>query len=232
MQTVTLKASIFRVIFGVVFIISFAILLNLWYAVGQHAKNQLRDDLKVSRSVLQQYLAAREKTLFDSASILTSDFGFRAAVTTKNIATIKSVLGNHGNRINADLMLLLSLEGETINHTQETNKKLVEFPYPDLINEVIAQGGTTSIVILDDSLFQVMMLIVEAPLPIAIAVIGFELDENSLLELKQITGLETAIEAMIGNKPILQHSTAKLECNNQILSKNAILILPSLFFNK
>ncbi|MCW4628828.1 hypothetical protein [Marinomonas rhodophyticola] len=51
--------------------------------------------------------------------ILTSDFGFKQAVATRETGTLQSVLQNHGARINADISLLVSPRGEVITVTQE-----------------------------------------------------------------------------------------------------------------
>ena len=49
-----------------------------------------------------------------AASVLSGDFSFREAIATQDRATVLSVLRNHGSRIGARVMMVLSLRGEVI----------------------------------------------------------------------------------------------------------------------
>jgi hypothetical protein len=68
-----------------------------------------------------------------AASVLTGDFGFREAIATQDRATVHSVLRNHGSRIGARVMMVVSLDGQVIVDTQPLGKAARPFPFGDLL---------------------------------------------------------------------------------------------------
>lgn len=194
MKQVTFKQKIFRLVVGVVGLTAFLILLTVWKSTAEHAEKQLSEDLTIARSVLSLVLEERIELLRNSADILTRDFGFIRAVASKDTPTIESVLSNHGARIDADIMSLLSLQGNVIAGTQS----LFEGQDATLINELVKQaiqnGAASKITVNDHRLYQLIFTTVKAPsTPIAIAVVGFEIDKDILLRLEEITQLNTQI---------------------------------------
>lgn len=207
MARLSLNQSIFRLIVGIVLVTALAILVNVWMAMTDHAANRLERDLKIAQNVLEQVLDNRERQLFNSAEVLAADFGFKQAVATREAATISSALKNHGERISADVMALISMQGETITSTPEDLLPPGSFPVPQLIDSVIEYGGAVAMMVINGRLYQVVMLTVDAPTPIAIAMIGFEVDIDLVQQLKKLTQLETSISALDGELPLLTLST-------------------------
>ena len=115
MATRKLNQSIFRLVVGLVMLTALMILINVWTSTSKHAQNQLNGNLKVAQNVFEQVLENRENVLYNSANVLTADFGFKQAVATRDKATISSVLENHSSRINASLMILSDLNGSIIS---------------------------------------------------------------------------------------------------------------------
>lgn len=199
----TLHYSIFKLVGGLLFLSSVSILLAVWIATTNHARTQVAKDLQIAESVLKQVLASRELQLYSSADVLTSDFGFKQAVATQDKATIQSVLDNHGQRISADVMALISLSGEVISSDFEQLNQQVTQRLAGLLQNAMTQGGATGIVQIADKLYQVILLTVDAPNPIAVSVVGFELEQSFVQELKKITKLEITIQAQIADQPSL-----------------------------
>ena len=129
----SLNQNIFRLVVGLVLITTVIILVNVWTSTNNHAQQQLNRDLDVAESVLEEILASREEQLINSSLVLTADFGFKQAVATQDRATIDSVLLNHGERIDADLMALISLEGRNITSTPAVLPVTELFPHQLLI---------------------------------------------------------------------------------------------------
>jgi diguanylate cyclase (GGDEF)-like protein len=218
--TISLNQSIFRLVVGVVLLTALTIIINVWLATAEQAQSRLNRDLSIAQNVLEKVLEDRENLLFNSASVLTADFGFKQAVATTDQATISSVLNNHGNRIEADLMALISLQGKNIASTESMLKANQEFPYPDLIETVFKEGGASAILLIEGQLFQVMMLTVDAPTPIAIALVGFRLDGNLVNQLNSITQLETTIRVVSDGQTVYSVSTMSNEHLEQAITKN------------
>ncbi len=184
-----------------------AILFSVWSSTIQHAKRQLGETLDVAESVVLEVLQSREDQLFNSASVLVDDYGFTDAVATGDRGTITSALENHGGRVGADVMALISLDGIVNSSTTEGLIPANDFPYPSMIEDTLSNGGASALIIINQQLYQVLTLLVEAPQPIAIAAIGFKLDTDFLQRLKSITLLETTITAMRDDDMLYERTT-------------------------
>ncbi|GJL74111.1 MAG TPA: EAL domain-containing protein [Nitrosomonas sp.] len=191
----TLNHSIFKLVGGLLCFTTCAILIAVWIATTNHARIQATQGLDIGQSIFTQVLSTRENQLYNSAFVLTADYGFIQSVASKDKATITSVLHNHGGRISADLMALLSLDGNIISSTSVSIDSKNPFLTKELIKAAIVDGGATTILEIDKTLYQVILLTVDAPVPIAIAAIGFEINQALIEELAAITKLHITIES-------------------------------------
>lgn len=202
-----LNQSIFRLVVGLVVLTAITIFVNVWMATSEQTQNRLDRDLLIAENVLQRVLQSREDLLNTTANVLTADFGFKQAVASGDKGTIDSALYNQGQRIKADLMALVSLTGDTITSAPAVLKMQQPFPYPAVIENVIQQGGYSSLMMLDSQLYQVIMLTINAPTPIAIALVGFKLDNSILTQLNKMTQLETTLQVFTGETEVYKIST-------------------------
>ena len=147
------------------------------------------DSIDVSRNVFDLFLEARAEQLTKGVEILTSDFGFKQAVATRETATIGSVLQNHGARINADVSLLVSPVGELITSTQELN---VGSTIADLVYEARRTGGASisTMINLGSRAYQLVLVPVRAPNVVAWVGMAFLLDQALAEQIKNVTGLD------------------------------------------
>jgi diguanylate cyclase (GGDEF)-like protein len=202
-----LNQSIFRLVVGLVVLTAITIFVNVWMATSEQTQNRLDRDLLIAENVLQRVLQSREDLLNTTANVLTADFGFKQAVASGDKGTIDSALYNQGQRIKADLMALVSLTGDTITSAPAVLKMQHPFPYLAVIDNVIQQGGYSSLMMLDNQLYQVIMLTINAPTPIAIALVGFKLDNSILTQLNKMTQLETTLQVFTGETEVYRIST-------------------------
>ena len=156
--------------------------------IKRDSETQAREILNVSAKVLRQALDIRAEQLSDSVRILAADFGFRRAVATAEQETIESVLQNHGSRINASLMLLLSPDGGLLASSDSSISD-------DDVKPLFQQTSSTStsvadILIVNGQPFQLVLAPVKAPDLIAWAGMGFPLDVPLAEKIKGITGLD------------------------------------------
>ncbi|MEW6983166.1 EAL domain-containing protein [Colwelliaceae bacterium 6471] len=207
MRLTSLNYQIIKLVFGLLFVTATAILITVWTKNTEHAQAQLQRDLLISENVFQQLLSSRETQLFNSANILVSDFGFKQAIASQDKGTIDSVLVNHGERIGANTMAVISLNGNIIATTNPAISDSTFSTQTQLLNETINNGGMTSLMVFDNKLYQVIMLTVDAPTPIALTLLGFEIDQALLNQLKSITQMETTVSVEIANSAPLVIST-------------------------
>ena len=162
-----------------------------WFRFADYAERQIERQMHFAQNVLDQTLSAQEQVLITSASVLAADFGFKQAVATRDKKTVESVLLNQGERINADLMLILDLEGKLSTtsslhsfDTQTVEKNISKLPFREVHAQILS---------IEDKVFQVIVVPVKAPRTIAYTVIGFEFDRNALLQLKDLIALDVTL---------------------------------------
>lgn len=195
MAAKSLQRQLLRLISLMLLVISASIIFAVWISSESYIRAQIDNDLDVGFSVLDRLLSSREEQLLNSAEVLTADFGFKQAVASSDAPTIRSALINHGGRISADLMALVSMQGDVVAASTQALAANQPFPVPALLGVVISEGGVTDFLQLGNEFYQIIMLPVNTPLPVGIAVIGFRVNQDLANELKQITLLDVTFAA-------------------------------------
>jgi diguanylate cyclase (GGDEF)-like protein len=145
---------------------------------GQRVFNLLRED--------------NNRQLTQSASIMSSDFAFRKAIATADYGTVVSALTNHGARIKADVMLLVGTDGKLIADTLHAGNAGQPFQFPELITFAEQQRQAAAMVVLDGALYQMVVVPVLGPLPVAWLIVGFSIDDKFARNLQSLTALNVS----------------------------------------
>jgi len=161
-------------------------------ANSQIARQAIDQELAQGERVFRQLLQQRQARLEQGAAILSADFAFRQAIATNDTGTIDSVLRNHGARVGATAMSLISLDRVVRVDTSTQGAAETPFAFPTLVERSAVDGKATSIVLAGDRLRQLVVVPVLAPDPIAYIGLAFEVDDAVARELKQLTGLEVS----------------------------------------
>jgi len=82
-------------------------LLVVHASIERNARNQVDRELVTGERVFRSLVDQRTQRLVQGATVLATDFGFRAAVNSHDMQTISSALDNHGERIGAKLTAFL-----------------------------------------------------------------------------------------------------------------------------
>jgi diguanylate cyclase (GGDEF)-like protein len=165
-------------------------LFSFWWSTSDFQEKKVNQDISVAQSVYKQYLKSKESLLLTAARVLTADFGFKQAVATRDAGTISSVLFNHSQRIDADLMLLIDLSGKLIS--ANTNADNFANDLQPLMQALLSTSEQSSFVVLNKELYQVILLPVKAPRTIAYSLVGFKIDDSVANELKSLTNMEVS----------------------------------------
>ncbi|MDO6425893.1 EAL domain-containing protein [Thalassotalea sp. 1_MG-2023] len=176
---------------GLILLTVLALTASYWLRIADYAEQQIKQQFNFAENVLNQNLVTQEKMLITAASVLAADFGFKQAVASQDKNTINSVLLNHGERINADLMMLLDLEGSLI--TTSASKTLSLQAVTKGIQSLPFRNVHAQFLRIDNTVYQVIVLPVKAPRVIAYTVIGFEFGQASLTGLKEMISLDISI---------------------------------------
>lgn len=205
------------VFFTVLLVVVLAVAFS-WISSSQEkiATARLIAELEVGERVITQLLAQRSTQLAQAAQVLASDYGFREAVATHDVATITSVLYNHGARINASVVLLFSTQGDVIATT------LARAPARGIpMLSALSRGNDrgSAVVPIDGKPYQIVVLPVRAPLPIAWVVMGFELGDALAAELQRVTNLQVSFVAQAASNAHLYGSTLPLRLRPALLDQ-------------
>ena len=157
--------------------------------ISRNAREKIEEELKVGERVFRRLLDQNNRQLTQGAEILSRDFAFRDAVATNDVATIVSVLRNHGSRIDAAVMMLAAPDGKLIADTRSGGAPGSRFAFPWLIEAAEREGRAAGMVLIDARAYQLVVVPVLAPAPIAWAAFGFPVDDRIARELQSLTEL-------------------------------------------
>src|SRR6202166_1240874 len=163
-----------------------------------NAEREVQRQLDVGASVFSRLLESNRRQLTQAAQAVAADYGFREAVSTRDTDTLVSVLGNSGQRIGAAMVVLTSLDGDVIAASGLHVKAGTPFPLSPVQRGSMADDSTTSVMVDNGRIYQLVTVSGHSPLPVAWIAMGFELDEQAARELADITGLAVTLSVNSG----------------------------------
>ncbi len=128
------------------------------------------------------------------SAILAADFGFRQAIASDDQLTVRSAVNNIGRRMDADRIILVTLDGGILTDTGSAEDaprgdivtlggRGTAFKFTDLIAAADADGQASAFVVMDQVLYQIVIAPVLAPVPIAWIVIASEIQNTYAAQL-------------------------------------------------
>ncbi len=190
MKIGSLQARII-VFFGLLTVVVQLVGLFLVDTVGTaNARHAIDDQLVVGERMLAELLQKRVSMLTQAARVLAADYAFREALASHDDETIVSALENHGARIDAQVMMLVGLDGRVVARTGSTVSAPI---WQSLVVRKAGKSGGpvgASIVRLEDRLYQIVAMPVAAPLPVGWVVMGFAIDDAVARDLRRVTSLD------------------------------------------
>jgi methyl-accepting chemotaxis protein len=157
------------------------------------ARQQIAKDLAVGERVWRRLLDQNAQKLSQGAALLAADYGFRSAVSSGDMDTIRSALENNGARIGAtvtallDTQLALQAVGEGQN--AESLKPLLSQLAQPLSRQ--QQGG--QVALLGQVPYQFVMVPMKAPLVIGWVLMGFPISQSLANDMQELSGLHLAL---------------------------------------
>jgi len=190
------QARIAFVLIALLVVVLGAVFFAVKAATGDAVRSQAQAQLEVGRRVFEGLMDMRGKQLRGGVQLLSADFGFRDAVASVDASTIRSVLRNHGGRINASDMFLLGMDGKVIASTVPAVAEGSPFPFEQALREarlnkqsmVIVPGGGQPHLLVESTVL--------APLPIGRVVMGFIMDQAFAQQLRSLSNLEVSFLAV------------------------------------
>ncbi|MGB8339737.1 MAG: EAL domain-containing protein [Burkholderiales bacterium] len=177
----------------------------------QIARQTIQQELEVGERLFKRVLDQNRGQLEQGATLLSSDFAFREAIATNDTGTVLSVLNNHGARIGASVMMLVSLEHLVLADTLLPDSRHQPFKFVRLTKQAEQDGKSSGMVVIANRLYQLVVVPVLAPDPIAWMAMGFLIDDKAAHDLQQLTALDVSFLSKANNQPWLLHASTLAE---------------------
>ena len=189
------------VLFLALFTISQALALAMTTWAGRAAAEQeIHEALEVAAGVFGNLLDEREARLLQAGTLLADDFAFKSAYATRDAPTIESMLHNHGDRIGAGVVFLLSRDEEVIAMTRGAAEEGDAFRHTSLLAAAAddPHGEATAVVLDAGRPVQLVVVPLLVPRHEAWVVIGFELDQAFVERFRDLTHADITLLADAG----------------------------------
>ena len=169
-----------------------AIYLLVRQANRQHALTQIQSSLRTGARIFEKLIEQRNQQITTAAGILSRDHAFQEAFagSDEDRETTLSALASLRSRVQADTVLIASLDSELLFDTRRPQLHSVPFPFPKLIEKAETTDGTYAFVVLDRALYAIAVAPLLAPDPIAWLCPMFRIDDDFAREIKIYTNLE------------------------------------------
>ncbi|MCA6059602.1 EAL domain-containing protein [Thalassolituus sp. ST750PaO-4] len=190
MRLNTFRSQILLLTAGLTALTSLSILTLVLYSAGETIRSKVNNDLSAAVEVFKNTVAMRQQQLLTSAEILVSDFGFKQALASQDKATVASMLENHGSRIRSDLMFLVDVSGQVTASTDSDVREGEQFSYAPALAQSLKGEVSADFFVLGNHIYQLLLIPVQAPRVIAIAGVGFRMDEPLAQQLARSSGIE------------------------------------------
>lgn len=176
----------------------------------------LGQDLLTGQRVVYEILSYRNQQLNQTAEILAKDYGFQETFLSSkdDIETMKSVLENHLQRANAELIVLSDMSHhvmaqmpENLTIPKDTNLTLFRNDLTAskniILSTVTEQNGLQQRL----RLFHLVRSPLKAPNHVANLIMGYEMNYAFLAHMREMANLELVMASQINGQWVLNAST-------------------------
>jgi EAL domain-containing protein (putative c-di-GMP-specific phosphodiesterase class I)/GGDEF domain-containing protein len=157
--------------------------VSVYLTIAGNAQQQVRTELAATGTVFDSVWALRTQRLRDGAELLSRDFGFRAAVATRDAPTVDSAVTNLRQRMGLELAFMVGVDGEVVG--ADPAKIDIDKLWSALDHEDGAQG----VFIVDGAPYQLVSAPVMSPNLTGWIVFGARLDDHEMTALEQLAAI-------------------------------------------
>ncbi|HVS55559.1 MAG TPA: EAL domain-containing protein [Casimicrobiaceae bacterium] len=155
------------------------------------ARKTVGQALVAGARVFDRLLEQDTQRIVQGARLMSADYAFREVISTGDRETIASVLVNYGKRIDASLMMVIGLDQRVLSDTLGVAVDK-PFPFPNLIAQAEQNQQSSAMVLINGQLYQLVVVPVMAPIPVAWVAIGFAVNDALAQDFKGLTRLQVS----------------------------------------
>jgi diguanylate cyclase len=191
----SLRSRILALVLGLVTLVLTAAIVGIAVTERAETERQLGLQLQAAADTAGELLRFRGSQLTTAVEVLTSDFGFREAVSSADAPTLASAVENQQRRINADLVIVLSTGGRPLASSFNGSLARTERDLQGLI-ESDAGGEVLQLYrLIDGRPYQLVIAPILAPNPIGWTAMGFALDDRVAADMARLLGVDVSFVA-------------------------------------
>jgi EAL domain-containing protein (putative c-di-GMP-specific phosphodiesterase class I)/GGDEF domain-containing protein len=157
----------------------------VYLGVTTNAERAVRGELAASGTVFDRVWALRARQLEDGASLLSRDFGFRAAFATHDQATVRSALDNLRERLGVDQALIVGVDGGVIAAGGPPQAGEAS-GLADALQNGDVTGG---VFVMDGAPYQTIAAPILSPALMGWVVFAVKLDEHEMTSLAKLSAI-------------------------------------------
>ncbi|MGN6389608.1 MAG: EAL domain-containing protein [Burkholderiaceae bacterium] len=169
--------------------------------IETNARTAIAAELAIGERVFSRLLQQNAQNLTQGARLLASDYGFRQAIGTDDRETISSALKNHGERIGAELAMLIGSTGEIKAFSGGAAVWGLRDRAVKLVQEAERTGNANGVGITNDTPYQMVAVPVKAPVVIGWVVMAFSIDHGIADDMRALSSLQVSIFTRTGDGP-------------------------------
>lgn len=213
------QTKLLFLLLSVLVLLQAATMISVHFAGRRALSRTLAEELRVGRRVLDQILQTRALQLSDSLRLLALDFALRDAIASGDAPTVTSALENHGQRISADFVVLMTLDGRVTADTLGGRLAGKPFPVPAILRAAEERTEASATVWFFGRPYQLVIVPVLAPRPIAWVSAGFAVDDSVLANVRRLTSLEVSLWTSSPDATPLLTSTLNAQQRHELASR-------------
>ncbi|HEY2815870.1 MAG TPA: EAL domain-containing protein, partial [Casimicrobiaceae bacterium] len=171
------------------------------------ARKSIGEDLVAGARVFERVREQDRDRLIQAARLLSATAAFRQAIAPRDKSDVTPVLTRYGRQIDAELIMLIRADDIVVADTTGIGSG-EPFFFPKLIAQARAAGQVSATVVLRGRLYQLVIVPMAPPSPIAWIVVGYPVNDVFAREISRLLRLEVSFLSRIpGNEWKLQATT-------------------------
>jgi diguanylate cyclase (GGDEF)-like protein len=204
----SLRSRILALVLGLVSVVLMAAVVGVEVTERAETQRQVGAQLQSSAETAREALRFRDLQLATGVGALSSEAGFREAVSAADTAMLASAIETQQRRINADLVVVLSTNGRPLASTFNGSLAKAERDLEGLIAS--GAGGKVRQLyrLVDGRPYQLVIAPVLAPDPIGWVAMGFALDERAAEDISRQLGVDVSFVATSDQHPLFIATSA------------------------
>jgi diguanylate cyclase (GGDEF)-like protein len=161
--------------------------------VEQNARSQVAQELQVGERIWRRLLDQNSQKLSLGANLLATDFGFRSAVSSGDIDTIRSALENNGARIGATVTALMATDMtlKTVGDGQDTSG--LADALRQMVPALARDPQGSQIALVGKVPYQFVMVPMKAPQLVGWVLMGFPINQSLLDDMRAISDMQLVL---------------------------------------